>query len=164
MKGARRPTSSRDDARKRALRLLAAEPRTVAELKERLGQAGVAHSDSEAVVEEMSRAGYLDDTAYAEGRASSLLANGKNGPRQVGAKLRAKGVSTEIAERAVKEAVSGTSQEELAKTALAGRDYGPKATEKANARAARFLLRRGFSGAVVARLLQLPDDVDLAED
>lgn len=160
MKRERRPDSTLEDARKRALRLLAVEPRTTSELRNRLRQAEIPDTEVETVIQEMSRLGYLDDRVYAAGRARSLLENGKNGPRGVDAKLRAKGVAPEVAARAVEEAMSTISEDELARSALRGRTYGPRASAKDNARSARFLVARGFSGAVVARVLQLPDDID----
>ena len=151
-------------ARRRALRLLASQPRSVAELRSRLERAKASAADTRAVIEEMTRLGYLNDRAYAEARVRSLRVGGKNGPRGAIAKLRAKGIDLEDAKRAVQLALAETSEDELAVAALAGRPYGRGADEKANARAARLLLRRGFSGKTVSRLVGLRDDFDISED
>jgi regulatory protein len=154
---------SEDSARKRALRLLAAGPRTVAELRQRLAKAGVSEGHVQAIVGDLMRLGYLDDRAYALSRAKSLFAGGKNGPRGVLSKLTAKGVAPDVARRAMEEALAEESEDQLARRALASRPHGKLVGEKDNGRAARFLLRRGFSAATVARVIGIGDEFDLSE-
>jgi regulatory protein len=151
-------------ARSKALRLLAARPRSVAELRHRLLLSGATDAHVKIVIEQMTRLGYLDDRAYAAARTRWLMgAGGHLGPRGVIARLRAKGVAASIAEKAVEAALAEEREDSFAKKALAGRPYGEEATEKQNAQAARLLLRRGFSGATVSRVLGLKDDIDVGE-
>jgi regulatory protein len=155
--------SSLESTRARALRLLAARPRSIAELRSRLRERAAEPAHVETVLDDMKRLGFLDDRSFATNRARSLLAGGRLGPRGVVSRLRAKGVNGDTAEKAMKEAMGDTSEDSLAIRALGGRPHGPKATEKENARAARFLLSRGFSGSTVTRVLRLDTEVDFSE-
>jgi len=157
-------TNDRPDAIKaRALRLLAARPRSIVELRLRLRQRASDPTQVESVIEAMKRLGFLDDRSFALSRAQSLLASGRLGPRGAVARLLSKGVDRVTAEKAVGEALGDSTEESLAIRALAGRRYGPGATEKENARAARFLASRGFLGSTIGRVLALRDEVDFSE-
>jgi SOS response regulatory protein OraA/RecX len=121
-------------------------------------------SDVDKVIEDLKRARLLDDGSYAENRARSLLSAGKLGPRGAVARLRAKGIDGATAAKAVETALGDSSEEALAVKALAGRRYGPDASDKENARAARFLLGRGFGGALVSRILRLRTEVEFGDE
>ena len=151
-------------AKEQALRLLAARPRTEAQIRERLARDGLAEVASE-VVAWLLRLGYLDDDAYARTRARSLTAPGRLGPRLAERRLVTAGIDPARARQAVAEALRGGEEEspggEPAETrlarALALRRTGggplDDLDERARARLARFLLGRGFSGPAVARVL-----------
>jgi regulatory protein len=149
-------------ARARALRLLAARPRTEAQIRDRLGRDGLGEAADETLAW-LRRLGYLDDAAYARGRARSLLAPGRLGPRLAERRLAAAGIPPDEARRAVEEALRGAAPQaeggwraelELCR-ALAARRLRGRAPadldERERARLARFLLGRGFSGSAVAR-------------
>ncbi len=150
--------------KEKALRLLAARPRTEAQIRERLARDGLAEA-APAVVTWLLGLGYLDADAYARARARSLLAPGRLGPRLAERRLVTAGIDPARARRAVAEALRGDPDEspgweaaeaELARTlALRRTDGAPLdgLDEKARARLARFLLGRGFSGRAVARVL-----------
>ena len=145
--------SPQSRARARALRMLAARPRTEAQIRERLARAGFAEEVPD-VVEWLRRLGYLDDAAYARDRARSLVAPGRLGPRLAEARLVAAGVPRDAARRAVGEALG---QDELSRcrTLAERRARAPLATldDRARARLGRFLLGRGFSGRAVSAAL-----------
>jgi regulatory protein len=154
-----------DRAKALVLRVLAFHARSEAQLRARLERAGF-----EAVAAEVlawaRRLGYLDDGAYARGRARALVASGRAGPRLVERKLAAAGIPRADARRAVAEALAerggaagegGGSEAALCREALARKLRGqdPDALDpKARARAVRFLLGRGFSPEVVSRVLR----------
>jgi len=144
-------------ARARALRLLAARPRTESQIRDRLARAGFEAQAGE-VVAWLRGLGYLDDAAYARERARSLLAPGRHGPRLAERRLAAAGVSRELARRAVAEALAeGGAGGEAARCRVVAerRARGPldALDARERARLARFLLGRGFSGAAVAAAL-----------
>jgi regulatory protein len=165
----RRDSGTLEEAKALALRVLARHARSEAQLRARLARAGHAeHAD--AVMAWLVRCGYLDDRAYARGRARALLA--RVGPRMAERRLRAEGIEDGLAratvaaaaeERAAQRAPDGPTEVILCRAARRARLRGvePDALdERDRARLARFLLGRGFSGAAVARVLGLRVDVD----
>jgi regulatory protein len=146
-------------ARARALRLLAARPRTEAQVRERLARAGFEAQVPE-VVAWLLDLGYLDDAAYARERARALLSPGRFGPRLAERRLLAAGVPPGMARRAVTEALAEDGAAAAAEAARCRvlaerRARRPVAALDARERArlGRFLLGRGFSGAAVAAAL-----------
>lgn len=154
--------SPQSRARARALRLLAARPRTEAQIRARLVQAGFGGEEAE-VVAWLRELGYLDDSAFARDRAAGLLAPGRLGPRMAEQRLVAAGIPREAARGAVRAAIGDdeiarcrTLAERRARAAPQSLDSSEKA------RLSRFLLRRGFSGRAVSSVLGVY--VDEAED
>ena len=158
-----------EQAKALALRVLAVHARSEAQLRGRLVRAGMTdHCDE--VVAWLRRLGYLDDGAYARGRARALLA--RVGPRMAERRLRAAGIAPELAREAVgaaaeertAERLPGQSAElALCTAALRLRLRGAELAgidDRTRARLARFLLGRGFSATAVSRALGLRADVD----
>lgn len=157
------PTLSR--AKNVALRYLATCARTEAQVRGRLARSELA-AEGDEVVAWLLRLGYLDDAAFARARARALVAPGKLGPRAAERRLRTAGIAAGAARAAVADAVAEAGEgtqgesalcrtlaERRARTAdLAGLD------DRALRRLARFLLGRGFSGSVVARVLGIYED------
>jgi regulatory protein len=164
--GGRPDAGGLEAAKALALRVLAFHARSEAQLRARLARSGHAGVADE-VLGWLRRLGYVDDAAFARARARSLLAAGRAGPRLAERRLLAAGIPRDDARRAVRDALgaadaSGAGGERreaaLCGEALAKRLRGadPSALEpKARARHARFLLGRGFSPAVVARVLRM---------
>jgi regulatory protein len=154
--------SPQSRARARALRLLAARPRTEAQIRERLVRAGFA-GEAEGVVAWLRDLRYLDDAAFARDRAAGLVAPGRLGPRLAEQRLVAAGIPREAARRAVREALG---DDEMARCrTLAERRAGGSPgdlDDRGKARLSRFLLGRGFSGRAVSSALGVY--VDDAED
>ncbi|HET7755204.1 MAG TPA: regulatory protein RecX [Anaeromyxobacteraceae bacterium] len=166
--GVGRSPPSIDKARALALRVLAFHARSEAQLRDRLARAGHESCAGE-VIAWLKRLGYVDDAAYARGRARSLLASGRAGPRLVERRLFAAGIPREDARRAVASALrevgseggSGAADElALCRAAAERKLRGARATElddRGRARLARHLLGRGFSPEVVSRVLRMED-------
>lgn len=151
-------------AKARALRWLAARARTEAEIRAKLARADLA-AEADRVVAWLLELGYLDDAAYATARARALVAPGRLGPRLAERRLVAAGIDPARAHAAVASAVAegpaGGEGEAALCRALAERRAPTgleSLDERARARLARFLLGRGFSGPVVARVLGVYED------
>ena len=156
------PVSPAEAARALALRVLAFHGRTEAQLRARLARAGHGGAADD-VIGWLRRLGYLDDAAYARTHARLLI--GRLAPRAAERRLRAAGVAPAIASGAVRDAAedraAGRAPGETAELALCraalrrrlrGADPGAL-DDRDRARLARFLLGRGFSGEVVARVV-----------
>jgi regulatory protein len=166
-----RSGSPLEEAKALALRVLAFHARSEAQLRARLARAGF-ESQADEVLAWARRLGYLDDGAYARARARALLGAGRVGPRRAEERLRATGIDPARARAAVAEAAEERAGERragepaelaLGREALARRLRGRDPAlldERERARLARFLLGRGFSSGVVARLVPLRRDED----
>ena len=139
-----------------ALRLLSIRGRSRQELKQALTRRGVSLPVIEVVLDRLRELGYLDDTKFAKDRALSLLRNGKFGDRAVLQRLRNHGLSETEAKRALAEAEEelGFDPDAAARAVLERRGLaGRPLTLKEKGKAARLLQSRGFSAAVVGRLV-----------
>jgi len=149
-----------------ALRQLAARARTEAQVRARLVRDGLS-AEADEVVAWLGRLGYLDDAAYASARARALVAPGRLGPSLAERRLVREGIAPAAARAAVRAALerergdAGAAELELCR-ALAERRARGAALEgldqAARRRLARSLAGRGFSSAVVARLLGVQED------
>jgi regulatory protein len=148
-----------------ALRYLAAAARTESQIRARLAKAELA-AEADEVIVWLSRLGYLDDGAYAKARARALVGSGRLGPRMAERRLRTAGIAAGAAREAIAAALAeagegGAAEVSLCRalaerrartTELAGLD------DRARRRLGRFLVGRGFSGSVVARVLGVWED------
>jgi regulatory protein len=161
------PEGSLARAKAVALRYLAAAARSEAQVRARLARAELA-AEADEVVRWLAGLGYLDDGAWAAGRARTLVGAGRAGPRLAERRLTAAGIAPARARAAVAAAVAdaagsaGGEGEAALCRALATRRAGTPdlagLDDRARARLARFLLGRGFSGSVVARTLGTYED------
>jgi regulatory protein len=147
-----------------ALRYLASRARTEAQVRSRLARAELA-AEGDAVVAWLVRLGYLDDEAYAQGRARALVSPGRLGPLLAERRLVGAGVERGRARAAVAAALAdgeGGGEvalcRELAERRARTADLDAL-DDRARRRLARFLLGRGFSGSAVARVLGLYEDM-----
>lgn len=121
----------------------------------------------EHLLDRLSRAGYLDDTAYARGRAISLHRAG-HGAQAIRMKLRQKGVDEDTAWAALESLEEEAEAPELAAALRYARKrrLGPyRAAEQRAANAERdmaALARKGFS-LDLARQVVLTDDLETLE-
>jgi regulatory protein len=158
-------------ARAVALRYLAAAARTEAQIRARLARAELS-AEADETVRWLLGLGYLDDAAWARARARALLGPGRAGPRLAERRLVQAGIDPARARDAVAAAVADAAADSGEATAGGGEaalcralaerrastsDLGAL-EPRARARLARFLLGRGFSGPVVARVLGVWED------
>ncbi|MBA2463188.1 MAG: RecX family transcriptional regulator [Actinobacteria bacterium] len=129
-----------------ALRALRVRDRSAAELDARLSERGVAAAERRDALEALVRVGYVDDERLAQARAAAL-AERSSGDALIRADLEARGVSTELIERAI---AALDPEGVRAERVVARRGGGQKTL--------RFLAARGFDEeALEALVAQVTD-------
>lgn len=143
-------------ARAAAERLLRVRPRSEQEMRQRLRQKGFAPPVMDAVVQELTRRGFLNDQQFARLLATSQLLSKPTGLRAVREALRRKGVEPAVAEQAL--GLAAADYDELAAARdLAQRRAGPlKGLPAATIQRRLFgvLQRRGFSSEIVYKVVR----------
>ncbi len=139
-----------DAARAYVARLVAVRPRTVAEVRRRLGEKGFPPEVVSGAVAWAEEGGILSDELFARLYAQDRLLSRPCSRRVLAQELRERGVDPALAERAARAALPELGEEDLARRALEGRlplwqGLDPAVAER---RAAAFLLRRGFAPEV----------------
>ncbi|MDH4189618.1 MAG: recombination regulator RecX [Betaproteobacteria bacterium] len=135
--------------RARALRLLARREHSRMELARKLAPRAESGEALVALLDDLERRKQLSDERFAELRAHVL--SRKYGTARIRLDLRAKGIAEQTVERMA--LASAESDVERARAILARRYAAPAATLEERARRSRFLQGRGFSHAVIGRLL-----------
>lgn len=149
----------------RAVKLLAAKPRSVAELRERLLQRrGTSKAVVETVIARLREYGYLDDERYAFSYASSKVKQRPVGRRRLERDLKFKKIENNVAAEALELVYSETPEEQLIDRAIEKR-IRLRGRPKDRAEAKKLfdhLLRQGFSfdlvGEKVRSATQYTDD------
>jgi regulatory protein len=128
-----------------AARFLEARPRSVAEVRRRLGDAGYRADLVEGAVERLVGLGYLDDAAFARAWVESRDRARPRGSRALRDELHRKGVPPEVVEAVL----AGREADAAGEAEAAAPAAGERATSSASDRdaAERLLARRG--GAIL---------------
>jgi regulatory protein len=152
-----------------AVKVLAGRGHSAGELREKLRRRAEQPSDVDAVLERLKDLGYLNDRRFAEGFASSRLANNRLGRTRVIQDLRQRRVAPALAEQTVHKVYEGVDEDALIeewvrrKYRMAQRE-GLFQAEKDLAAAYRRLLRAGFrTGSIVKVLKRFAKDPDLLD-
>src|SRR5688572_22183105 len=115
----RSATEERKRTFARAVKLLAAKPRSVAELRERLIRGrGVDKATVEEVISRLSEYGYLDDERFAFSYASLKVKQRPIGRRRLAQDLKMKKVQASVADEALELVYAETSEEDLLDRAI----------------------------------------------
>jgi regulatory protein len=114
---------STDEERKRtfdrAVKLLAAKPRSVAELRDRLIRGRGANKETvDEVISRLSEYGYLDDERFAFSYASLKVKQRPIGKRRLARDLKMKKVAGSVADEALELVYAETSEEDLIDRAI----------------------------------------------
>ncbi len=143
---ARTSQSERERAHATALRLLTHRSRSVAEMRSRLTRKDFSTEVVEDEIDRLIGSGLLDDRRFAKEKAASLVRGGL-GPRGILSKLFASGIDKELATAALDEAMGEAGGEQTLARNVASKRFGElaDASHEARTKAARFLVRRGFS-------------------
>jgi regulatory protein len=145
----------------RAVKLLAAKPRSVEELRERLLEKGWA---DEAAVEyalgRLKEYGYLDDERFAFGFASYRVKQKPVGRQRLARDLQTKKISKETADAALELVYQETPEDELIARAIEKRIRlrGRPTTRQATKSLYDHLLRLGFSYDLIIRKVREASD------
>jgi regulatory protein len=154
----------RHEARTVAWRLLQRRLRSRAEVERALRRRNIPPDAVIAVVTELRRDGWIDDARFARSWVQDRLALRPCGPRRLRAELRARGVSTDLAEEAITTLLPRAIEDDVAMNQARARLARLRRVppEVARRRLASWLQRRGFGGDVIARVLRtvplLPPD------
>jgi regulatory protein len=146
-----------EKAHEAALRLLAARPRSVRGMRQRLWRKGFAPDAVSEAVGRLEAAGLLDDAEFARSYARARAQRGY-GPARILAELARSGVERRVAEDAVGEAGSHDDQTRLEQVrALAAKRSAQLLhlpVETRVRRVAAYLARRGYRGGDVLRAVR----------
>jgi len=153
------PDKARERTMNRAVMLLAAKPRSIAELRERLLEKSWTNSEIvDAVIEKLSEYKYLDDRQYAADLAVSKLRQRPQGRRRLKQTLSQKKLEKDIVDAAISSAFEKLPETELIDQAIE-KQVRLKGKPKTRDEVKKFydhLLRRGFSyDLVISRVRDL---------
>lgn len=139
-----------------ALRLLARQGRTEAELCRKLREKGFSEEHIAATVARCRDLGYIDDRRYARERAGALLRSGRAVGCRIEIDLRRRGIDKEIVAAALELAAAETDAGGVLRDQLLRRfpDFVfAAAPPKEKRRVVDFFLRRGFPYPLVLSIL-----------
>jgi regulatory protein len=165
-KAALSPDELRARTFQRAAKLLAAKPRSVAELRERLAERCPSKPVVETVIARLREYGYLDDERYALSYASSKVRQQPIGRRRLELSLAKRKVERSVADEALDQVFAETPEEELLDRALQKRIRlrgRPKTREEAK-KLFDHLLRQGFPFELVSEKVRAVSKADVEED
>ena len=153
------------DAYTDALRLLAGRELSVAELRARLLDRDHGPEDADLAVERLREAGALNDERVARAYARTAIDIKGRGRLRIARELHEKGIAREVVTAALAEVFGELDERALVTKALQKKLRGrPKPTTQSElARLYQYLMRQGFSPAVVSdelRRLRGRDDTD----
>ncbi len=147
------PAKARTRTIQRAVNLLAAKPRSVGELRERLLEKEWATEEGvEAALVKLQEYGYLDDAQFAESFAASRVRGKPMGRSRIARDLGMKKIDRETADAALDKVFAETPEDELIDEAIAryAATRGAPADRAAQKRLFDYLMRRGFSYDLIA--------------
>lgn len=140
-----------------ALSYLARKSRTAYEIVMRLREKGWGETAIESSIERLSNEGFIDDTAYAQQWANQRVKSKAKGKLWVKQELRQKGISKPL----IEDALNSISEEEEFESALqlAIKKWNQTSGERIDKqrKTGAFLMRRGYSGSLVSRVLREVD-------
>lgn len=153
-----------DRLKEKARKFLARARRSREQLRERLGRGGADAGDVESALDELERAGLVDDAAYARAVVESGTESGPGRRYLLERKLAVAGVSHELIAAALREACDRPAEDarKLVEARLA-KGPGDEPRVKTAARLARLLSSRGFDeqtamDAIEAVMGRIEDD------
>lgn len=149
----------------RAVKLLAAKPRSIAELRERLLERCSSKAIVETVIARLREYGYLDDERFALGYASAKVRQQPIGRRRLQQSLQMKKVDRAAADEALDQIFAETPEEELIDRAIEKR-VRLRGRPKTRAQAKSLfdhLLRQGFPFEMISDKVRAASQTTLDE-
>ncbi len=160
------PEELRAKTFERAVKLLTARSRSIAELRERLSERCANKAIVEAVIARLREYGYLDDERYALGYASAKVRQQPVGRRRLQQSLVMKQVDRALANQVLDQVFTETSEAELLDRALEKR-VRLRGRPKTRAEAKSLfdhLLRQGFPFELVSEKVRAASEAELEEN
>lgn len=142
------PAKAKDRTMNRAVKLLAAKPRSVGELRERLLEKYWTNDEIvSGVIEKLEEYGYLDDEKYASDLAQSKLRQKPQGKRRLQQAMSRKKLDREVVDAAIDAAFEKMPEAELIDQAIEKRIRlkGRPETREDTKKFYDYLLRQGFA-------------------
>lgn len=161
------PAKARERTMQRAVKLLAAKPRSVEELRERLLEKEWTNEEAvEHALVKLKEYGYLDDARYAFGFASYRVRQKPVGRQRLARDLHMKKVPRETAGEALDLVYQETPEEDLIERAIEKRIRlrGRPSTRPETKSLYDHLLRLGFSYDLIIRKVREASASDLEEE
>ena len=161
------PERSRTRTLQRAVKLLAAKPRSVAELRERLlEKEWTTEEAADYAIAKLSEYGYLDDEQFALGYASARVRQKPVGRGRLARDLQMKKIDRELAEQTLEKVFEATPEAELIDQAIEKRTRlrGRPTTRQETKSLFDHLLHRGFSYDLIINKVRALSSVELSED
>ena len=159
------PERSRERTMNRAVKLLAAKPRSVAELRERLLEKLWTNEEIvDAVIDKLKGYVYLDEEQFAADTALSKLRQRPIGRRRLEQAMSQKKVDKTTVKAAIDTAYEKLPETDLIDAAIAKRIRikGKPETRDETKKFLDHLLRQGFSYDLIREKMKLLDDLDSA--
>lgn len=161
------PEKARERTFQRAVKLLAAKSRSVAELRERLLEKEWTNAEIvEAVLQKLGEYGYLNDERFAFGYASYKVRQKPVGRQRLQRDLQMKKVDRETADEALRQVFEETPETDLIDRAIKKRNRlrGRPQTRSEIKSLFDHLLRQGFSYELVAQKVRAAVGTGLDEE
>lgn len=161
------PERARVRTLQRAVKLLAAKPRSVGELRERLLEKSWTDERAvEAALKKLEEYGYLNDEQFAKGFAAARVRQKPMGRTRVARDLAQKKIDKEKANEALEKVFEETPETQLIDEAAARyiSSRGRPQTRQESKRLFDFLLRRGFSIDLVINKVRAVSSKEAADD
>jgi len=159
------PEEVRARAFQRAVKLLAAKPRSIEELRERLAERCSSKTVIETVIARLREYGYLDDERYALGYAAAKVRQQPIGRRRLELSLARKKVDRTVADEALDQVFAETPEADLLDRAIEKRVRlrGRPKTRAESKSLFDHLLRQGFPFDLVADKVRAVSKANLDE-
>lgn len=160
------PDEVRARAFQRAVKLLAAKPRSVAELREQLAERCPSKTVVETVIARLREYGYLDDERYALGYASSKVRQQPIGRRRLELSLARRKVDRSVAAEALNQVFAETPEEDLIDRAIEKRTRlrGRPQTRAEAKSLFDHLLRQGFPFELVSEKVRAASNKEIGDE
>ena len=138
-----------------SLRLLAATPKSVKELRDKLATKGFPAGVVDKTIETLEARGILSDRAFAQNIVARFTQGRPSGNRKISFELKRKGVPSKVREE-VLETLNSEEERERAREIAGGKweRFSKLDPEKRKRRVYDFLLRRGFDFQLVRDLIE----------
>jgi len=161
------PERSRTRTLQRAVKLLAAKPRSVAELRERLlEKEWTTEEAADYAIKRLSEYGYVNDEQFALGYASARVRQKPVGRQQLARDLQMKQIDRELAEQTLEKVFEATPETDLIDLAIEKRVRlrGRPTNRQETKSLFDHLLRRGFSYDLIISKVRALASAELSED